>query len=129
MYTTKQEVFDAAVKGLASQGFQQSMADLEAIGKVGCAYRGSDGLRCAVGHLIPDSIYTSEMEDMRASALLGKYPEVSALFSEDISREFLDALQWCHDTADYAYGIRSMQRRLRDLAARYKLSLPPELAN
>jgi len=35
----------------------------KSLGEGGCLYRGPNGLKCAIGHLIPDSTYTSCIED------------------------------------------------------------------
>jgi len=48
--------FNTIYLGLNSQGFRQSSNDDI------CMYRGPDGLKCAVGWLIPDDQYTSDME-------------------------------------------------------------------
>ena len=45
---TNQEIFDKALFGIRGQGYQRSVSDF------GCAYRGHNGLKCAVGHCIDD---------------------------------------------------------------------------
>lgn len=52
-------LFQRIVRGLAAQEWQQSRI---AEGSPGCAYRGFDGRRCAVGVLIPDEIYSVDIE-------------------------------------------------------------------
>lgn len=46
---TEQEIYDRACTGLAKQGFRQSRNRNE-----GCAYRGDEGRRCAIGHCLTD---------------------------------------------------------------------------
>lgn len=53
-----QAVFNKAVRGLLKQGKKSlSRAD-----PTTCAYRGRDGMRCAIGMLIKDKHYTDAME-------------------------------------------------------------------
>ncbi len=54
---TKQETFDTVVNGLRKQ-------NKRAVGPTGsCMFRTGDGLKCAVGMLIPDSRYTVALDD------------------------------------------------------------------
>lgn len=52
---TKQETFDIVVSALRIQGCKSRKG-------LRCAYRGNNGLKCAVGHLIPDEDYSAEFE-------------------------------------------------------------------
>lgn len=54
---TDQQVFDTVLTHLRRQGMRS--ATLE-----GCAYRGENGNKCAVGILIPDALYTESIENM-----------------------------------------------------------------
>lgn len=51
---TSQQIFDIVIDHLLTQG-KPSRSDV-------CLYRSSDGSKCAVGVLIPDSEYDSNME-------------------------------------------------------------------
>jgi hypothetical protein len=53
---TKREVFDRVREHLLSQ-MKQSIDE-----EGDCKYRGPDGLKCAIGCLIPDDVYTQELE-------------------------------------------------------------------
>lgn len=53
----KQQIFDTVVKGILSQGGESFNS-----GTGYCAYRNGQGRKCAIGWLIPDEIYTSNME-------------------------------------------------------------------
>lgn len=58
-----QDIFNRVYLGLKSQGFERSMVEDEvASDGVVCAYRGAEGRKCAVGHLIPDELYTELVE-------------------------------------------------------------------
>lgn len=53
---TRQEIFDKALAHLRVQGCQAIEANTT------CLYRTSSGLKCAIGALIPDEVYTPDME-------------------------------------------------------------------
>lgn len=69
-----------------------------------CMYRGGNGLKCAIGHMIPDDKYHGGMELKTASN-----PDVQrALGINSLSGNqggFLDKLQACHDQSIYIGGI------------------------
>lgn len=69
---TKQEMFDIAAVGLLMQGKQSRVSNITASH---CLFRGPNGTKCAVGFLIPDSIYRPEME-LGLSELLDSFSEV-----------------------------------------------------
>ncbi len=56
MDKSPQAVFDKIVAHLRQQGTKSLGSD------GGCRYRGADGRMCAVGCLIPDDVYTPELE-------------------------------------------------------------------
>lgn len=56
-----QEIFDAVSKHLFNQG-RRSMRLTSRRGMFFCAYRGNNGLKCAVGALISDEIYNPDMD-------------------------------------------------------------------
>jgi len=81
MTQTKQEVFDTVVSALIKQGHPS----IDTSG--GCLYRGPDGLKCAIGHLIPDNVYTPDMENVSADHLaFTKTLGVDVKFVEDLQR-------------------------------------------
>lgn len=45
-------------------------------GNIDCAYRGQNGTSCAVGCLIPDTMYTLAMEFKSAQSLLALHPNL-----------------------------------------------------
>lgn len=129
MYHTRQEIFDASVKGLASQGFERSMSKtIDSLTKV-CAYRGSDGRKCSIGHLIPDEFYAPEIEGFGISLLTEKS---SGVFNRGVDYmfdfgefdvDFLARLQNAHDSGETP---NIMVRRLRKLAIEEGLVYPDE---
>lgn len=60
MSVSTQETFDIVARHLLTQGVRS--VDAAAGGEVLCRYRSSLGLKCAVGVLIPDDLYTPSME-------------------------------------------------------------------
>ena len=97
----RQSLFDQMLTGLAKQGWRQSYFHN---GK-GCCYRGPEGLKCAVGHLIPDSLYEPEMDanggdlDDVDNILRESVTIEAVLLSGKISRHyhFLISVQEWHD--------------------------------
>lgn len=123
MYKNLQEVFDTAVVGLASQGFQRSVGEYDR----DCFYRGTYNRRCAIGWLIPDEVYTESMENSRVSELMKLYPDsgIKELFDfSQVSYNQLNSLQRTHDGA---WGPKSVMDNLREFAQEYDLVLPDSL--
>jgi hypothetical protein len=75
---TKQEMYEIIRAGMLAQGKPARSPE-------GCKYRTREGLKCAVGMLIPDSEYSPSMEGKRPSELG---------FTET---DFLDQVQLWHD--------------------------------
>jgi len=86
-----------------------------------CHYRGPNGLKCAVGVLIPDNRYSPKMEGKH---LHGIFEEISDLFeSETHMVALLARLQEIHDS----YSPDQWKDRLKELAAGWKLNIPPSM--
>jgi hypothetical protein len=90
-----QEAFNLMVDHLRKQ--QQRSQGLN---DTTCMYRGPDGLKCAVGALIPDELYIEDMEGSAITRILidyrDRYPALSTLF-KDIDPLFLAEMQDIHD--------------------------------
>jgi len=113
---TAQQLFDYITHFLYKQG-KASMGVAED-GTETCAYRGSKGLMCAVGCIIPDEIYVPLME-AKAVDELGKFitapkhKSYKKLLEKHIS--LLCELQTVHDDLyDYEY-IGSTKRQVRQV--------------
>ena len=85
----KQEMFNKAYLGILKQGKRSTDDNWDNV------YRGADGSKCSIGFLIPDELYNKNIE----YADVG-YPMVLELIphGEDISLDFLYALQEAHDS-------------------------------
>jgi hypothetical protein len=115
---TPQQAFTAAVCGLASQNWERSTRP-HPIGINACRYRGDDGRRCAVGWLIPDELYTEEMEGEAADGvadLLGVTDRALVVLLEDMQ-----------DTHDTSRSYLSMREHFKRIADRYGLAWPEGL--
>lgn len=66
-----QELYDYIVEAIVKQG-RPSVGDNDR-----CLYRGPDGLKCAYGHVHPDSMYSEDMEDSNIQRLneMGRIPK------------------------------------------------------
>ncbi len=113
-----QEVFDIVVNHLFTQG--RPAYD----GVQGCMYRAPDGLRCAVGVLIPDDLYDPAFETNRSDFVLKK------LFDANLAdwrnhEELLNTLQETHDNClrdpDETFNTTALSRILRDVATEFSL--------
>lgn len=63
---TAQQVFDAALFGIRKQEYVKSYL----VGQ-GCAYRGQHGLKCGIGHAIPDACYNPLFDNSNLSTSIG----------------------------------------------------------
>lgn len=110
---TRQEIFNLAWNGLKAQGFRQSIEEDTDT----CMYRGPEGLRCAIGHAIPDDKYAAYLERKAAS-------DPCVLRAAGIPENlgvFADELQHCHDSM-----MGGMEDQLRAFAKEKSLKIPGE---
>lgn len=89
---TLQDVFNLGYIGVIRQGKQSAGADGY------CLYRGPDGIKCAIGHCIPDELYTPNLENIIpvSSTFWNICGGLFELDSIDFGRALRD-FQWCHD--------------------------------
>lgn len=101
---TMQALYDFIVTAIREQG-RPSMSPAGQ----SCMYLGTDGAKCAVGHLIPPSAYRVTMEGKHVAddgvwKAVTKNPLVKAAIKangEDDVEEFLWLMQQAHDQAAY----------------------------
>ena len=93
----------AVVKGSLPSVDKKSIINLGSNIKMGnCSYRGDDGNKCFAGLLIPDNVYSEDMENQPMSDVCAEWDSVSDLFDCDTwgkenDFDFLDGLQQIHD--------------------------------
>ncbi len=115
---TKQQVFDKVTTHLLTQR-EKAVDGCLGNGTPRCLYRAPNGRKCAVGGLIPDSLYDPGMEEKDANLLLTEWP--FALAKAGLNRadhwHLLNRLQCTHDNVDPHLWHRS----LRDVALCFEL--------
>lgn len=118
---TKQEMFTRAFLGLRAQGWRPSVDEYG-----NCRYNGTDGCRCAWGHVDPVGTADEESaEGINVWALAERKIGLAAKLSPSESA-FAGKLQAAHDdVVDTGWGCRpDMEANLRALAADHGLEVP-----
>lgn len=130
LYTyTQQEAFDAMLAHLRKQG--QPAYRVGDTGTAFCAYRGSAGLKCAVGAIMSDREYDDSFERQA----IGSFGRDLGL-SEDQLDFFSEAQQLMHDGPFNAVGrpdapfsfLYYVERGAKQLASNYNLTYEPPSA-
>lgn len=104
---TGQEIFEAVVTHLVSQGVMARSSYCS------CTYRSPKGLKCAIGCLIPDSAYNTDMEGMNSDQILD---DRGAIFDSYFRtsmlphRQLLLHLQNLHDDSEFMLNDSLLQR-------------------
>ena len=114
---TAQELFDIIVAHLRAQGSK-------ALNGNECCYRTPDGKKCAIGCLIPDSIYSNRMEckDFLTISRLGFFENCLDLKEEiRANTDLLGGMQIIHDQ----HPVSSWEVKFSALAARRELLYSP----
>jgi hypothetical protein len=91
---TNQEAFDRVWHWFVVEGHAQSKAP----GSMACLYRGPDGLKCAVGVLIPDEEYQPSLEGKVTAQIIHDVPAL-----KDLTCTCLGDMQRVHDE----YGFKA----------------------
>ena len=107
---TNQEAFDTVVRHLRNQGRQ-------AIDDGRCSYLTQDGLKCAVGCLIPDDKYGTDFEGKSVTILPRTY-----LGLEDVYYDLLERLEGVHDVHFHSGFTPEVKEHLRIVAHTYDLN-------
>jgi hypothetical protein len=121
----KQKVFDKVVNHLLTQN-KQSIEYSVRDGETSCAYRGADGLMCAVGCLIADSAYDEILEGASSDT----FSVTKALIASGIDVEdkadklLLRSLQLMHDglgVPQKKYKVKEWPEGLKYIAEKFNL--------
>lgn len=126
-----QQIFDTVLTFLRAQGVPCT-ADNED-GHEGCVYRNSMGQKCAFGVLIPDELYTSEIEGSSVAGATAVPPEALLTHNAKILRSIIDRigfekrnyqllidLQRAHDSA-LSQGLIAWERAMKYVARNHYL--------
>lgn len=123
MKHTNQSVFDAALDGVRAQGYLKSAIH------GACVYRSDNGLKCGIGHAIPDDIADGMNPYFNSGSCVSDLCEadsaVAALFA-DCDENLLGDIQQAHD--NYASSLESdwgggaFEDRMQNLANTYNLN-------
>jgi len=114
-FSSRQEIFDYVTPLLFAQG-ERSMLE----GGTTCAYRGVDGMRCAVGFLIPDELYSYGLEGKSAMDVDITKRLNNVILTDDDLGLFLTDLQDVHD--GWTSGEKAdLFDRFQNIAINYKL--------
>ena len=110
---TKQTIFNKVVRFLRQQG-------TKSVGKAGgCKFRTEDGLKCAVGCLIPDKNYIPKMDEQcRSAYMLNDIGLLPAHLEPYIG--FLSELQTVHD----CYAVSYWENEWFQVAKKHNLKVP-----
>lgn len=101
-----QTVVDKVLKHLWDQG--ECSQDLR---KLGCLYRGHGGTKCAIGILIPDDIYSPDMEGLSFYKLCQHYDAVANLPEIQAIKQVGHILQRLHDELSGVPDFRQTLKR------------------
>ena len=123
----RQELFSAAYKGLAAQGWERATVTKMRYGVLDsvCQYRATapDGTmrKCAIGHAIPDDLYTPEMDSDQSliHVLEAIGYEQTGIGSDNY--QFALTLRTAHDCAS---SPDDMQRQFNYIADSNALNIP-----
>ena len=91
---TNEQAFKTMARHMLAQGKRSVAVARDSFGveHESCRYRGPDGLKCAVGVLIPDEEYRESLEGLSAENIPGNVPSL-----EGIDRWVLRSAQYIHD--------------------------------
>ena len=122
----KQQMFDFMLNHLRSQGGPSTSDPTEEdIGESVCMYRGDNGLMCAIGCMIPDSMYDDSLEGESVNICLRRVG-VSLDFTTE---SFLGTAQneLHDDLPDWSPDefLTSLEENAIDLAREYSLKYVP----
>jgi len=114
-----QVLFDRVVAHLLTQNAKALAVE----DGTACLYRAPDGMRCAVGGVLPDSLYTPRLEDKAVEQVMHLYPEIMAYFGEE-NMLLLNRLQRLHDK----YDVSNWRAGLIEIAKEHGLKFNPPKA-
>lgn len=117
---TKQEIFDTVLFNLRAQG-RASMNATD------CMYRGENGAKCAVGWLIPDELYSDEIEDLNVwdAWVLQTLQQAGIEVVRPDTLDLLKHLQIAHDKQLAEEGVQEWEDQMQCIAGTFELHYTP----
>ena len=112
---TNQEVFDYVLAKLAKQGRPSVSWD----GR--CVFRGHNGERCAAGWLLPDDLWSEEInrKDFCSLKAIPRFRDDERIAA--LPYALVVDLQFAHDTARGDRWLEDWRRLMRDVAVKHGL--------
>lgn len=108
---TNQEAFTAMVQHLRKQGCKSQDEQHQT-----CLYRGPNGLKCAVGVLIPDEEYRDEWDEKG-----WQVAKLECVSLRGIDMHLLKQMQSTHDHISVPFW----ESHFEGIANQFRLTLPP----
>lgn len=102
------------LKEMIQKTIEQGQGSFVPIGdkQVKCLYRNPEGLKCAVGQIIPDELYTHDMESMRVSDICS----VIGIPCEGVYTEVQVCHDWaCEDEGDFVENFKVRLKKCADM--------------
>ncbi|UTS52114.1 hypothetical protein [Synechococcus phage BUCT-ZZ01] len=124
-----QEQYDFVVEKLRKQGVKSLEQSVESyinpydasVSIPLCFYRGHNGLKCAAGWLIPDEVYTGNMEMKSWDYVVEKFQDVLPNHLKTYeSKEMVLKLQHAHDSY-LGENNKRFEEVLEDIASEFNL--------
>lgn len=118
---TRQEIFDTAYIGVLKQGRQSLMPS------GACAYRGSNGLKCALGFMIDDDTAEKWESIGAVDSLINRHNDGRITLPTWVVqyKNLLMSIQEAHDRATDPEGfVEYFSAEMQYIASQYKLTIP-----
>lgn len=121
---TPQMIFNTVVNHLYVQGCP-SYGEYDDV-HTGCLYRAPNGDMCAIGCLIPDEVYTPEMENNGCDVILKKLPDYLSKHGEllnELQRVHDNSFNWADSQPAKGWDYPSLRNSLLSVANMFNLKL------
>lgn len=118
MASTNNQTFKQAVLAAINATYEQGTASIRSQGSPSCAYRGYNGSKCVVGHLINDDYYRDELEgeSVEDIGVLDAVENSMGMVLNDEQVKVLGLLQAAHDIAN---RLGDFRQNFTDLIQEY----------
>lgn len=130
---TLQNTFSQVYLALVKQGAPSINDDVQprlGVSTGSCRYRSKDGLKCAIGWLIPDENYQPWLERVSLQSILSGPSEIKHILEAAGPFHFLAALQRMHDRAAFNHArsgadfLTRLKVRAETFCSEWRLTMP-----